>query len=983
MSTNCFCIPKINIVNRNIDDLTALWNLQIISDVNQPQITTLEITASSNNTVLYEGISENFMLQPGVFNFQGNQSNTVITKYITSDLDLLSRSKDIRVTIVLYNPVQNIELSRFTETVLLNGNLQQADSSSSGSSKRDKIKKYFDAAGMVELNGVYNTRKDTLFYLPTDYFRVKVHTSLSIYDIPFTYDMFVTTEQKYTDQKLNSYSFKFDVQAFKRNMVSKVSNKIGSVEDLMAKKDSYSNFNTGNILDSLKSNKSLSQDYITKYKEFKSLDTLKNALGFSNDVDMKKSITQLKKLTNGFDSAKIDSLKKKYNVKREVLQKVNEIKHDATQAAGQLKEVLTADTILTVNDTSGLSFQTFSYDSFKKRDSISLDQKSDTIYKKIDSVQHTLGRAHNKLDSLYSKGKDSITKYLALVNEGLSSFSANPSSLSDNLFSKDTSYSKADSTIKSLLERYEKASSIYGNNPETLSKQLKKVDKYSVDDLAALSKINHAVSEKIEKYKIQENAKELSKLKGINAKDFNDYTSNKQIYSMLGKYNLMSKKEMLLNNIRSLDVGTVFPYYSSYTIDGVIMLGYNLAYNYKQLYVGATGGKQLNVFNDSILQGHRLKKNLLFGFVMGYGDKNSNHLHLNYVYGKREIEVNSISPEISKLENHVLAPDFRWSFIKGKLTVSGEAPVSLTKNIGSEFNGNAGKFEIGYAGKLNVVISPFKNNTIQLNSEYADRHFTSYGVAFLLKNYLQSSFKMTQKVSNYLKIEAGYKLDNYFEDDERGMGSARIHTLLSAASLTYKVLTINATYSPGWLESNMPARASTRLTTASLTINTNYKLKKAVLMSQVGASYSSFYNTQLVFSNTGVINIENNIFDINRNLNVYLVQSMTYNKKYILSMNLSYLNNRIYATQMNNIIITACTFAHLVNKKIRYSVLAQLVNDLKNSKRYTLQGSVSCRINKYLELNAKLQYDYLKGIVRENFYQTNGFQVSTGAIVRF
>lgn len=1077
-----------SINSHTISDLSELWNLQIISDFSEPQITAILVTAyNSNNTVLYEASSENFLLQPGVFNFQGDGSNAVITKYITNDLELLAASKDIRVKLTLYNPIENIELSQFYENVLLNSNTTDPaiTDSTKPNSKREKIKKYFAATGNLELTGVYNTRKDTLFYLPTDYFRTKLHTAISVYDIPFTFDMYVTTEQKYTNQKLNSYSFKFDVQTFKNNMIQKASKKIGAIakvgnlSELLTDKNALNNFSTESILDSLKNNKILSQDYIAKFKEYKSIDGLKNSFGLGSDIDLKKSIAQLKELTGGFDSTTIDSLKKKYNLKDEFTTEFNELKNDASGLYKNTTGLFSKDS--TTNDSSLLSIDTVSLTASQNYfDTLFTDSthkkfsKIDTLLSKADSAKIKLYKKYNELQTKYETGKDSLirlannldTKQLTnygdvdalgkklfgkdstyrkvdsvtgklakvykqvdindltntsnianigsslfggdsayrkvdsvaekLVNvykqvdindlSNTSNISGNISNLADlgsSLLGKDSTAKKADSTIRSLLDMYNKASKLYGNNTDSLLGALKSIDKYSVDDLLSFAKINHNVKEKISNYKIQENAKELSKIKNLNVKDFGSYTSAKDMYAMLDKYNILSKKEMLLNNIRSLDIGTVYPYYSDYTLNGVILQGYNLAYNYKKFYIGAAGGKQLNVFNDSILQGHRLKKNLLFGFVLGYGDKQSNHVHLNYVFGKRQVDADSVLHTTQKLENHVIAPDFRWSFFKNKLTLSGEVPVSLTKNNSIEIS-NSNKYQIGYASKLKIEIKPFKNNMIQIAGEYADKNYTAYGIPFLLKNYLRASAKVSQKINKYFKFEAGYKVENYFKDEERGTKETRIHSLLSSATFNYKILTVNASYSPGWLLSNNPTHTSTRLTVANLTVNANYKIKKkTTLTSQLGASYNSFFNSELVYSNSGAISIENNILNINKNINVYFVQNVNYNKKYILGVNFSFLNNNIYDTKSNNIIILACNYSHIVNKKIRYFLSAQFVNDLKNSKRYTVQSSLTYSVNRYLELNTKLQYDYLKGIVRENFYNANGFQITSSVVVRF
>lgn len=905
--TNSFGAPRLQIQRSNIEKMSDLWNLQIVSDFNSSKIVSLKITAyNSSNMLLYEASSDNFVLQTGISNFSSNQQQLVHIKYSNEDLLKMVTNGELTVVVSMLSPGSFTELSQIRQTVKLNTvqNQESLDTTSPG-----KIKKYVDIGGTVELTGLYNTREDTLFYMPFDYFRLRTSHQVKISDLPFTYDMYVTTEQKYTNQRLNSYSFRFDYETFKQQLLTKITQKVeaieqlGDVNQLLDKKDQLTK---SAILDSLKDNKLVKEEYIEKYKEYIAIDSLKNYLGIYDEAGLKKAIAELDKYR------KADSIR---NLTKAI-------------SVTNITQYI-SDTITNTLDTAMSDYR---------------------------SVAHS---AQNQYDELTGK---SVNVYL-------------PDSLRNRA---DSTISAYDSIYHSVQNKYDKLLSKYNNNRDSLNHFLGKLNNYTLQDLLSFSRLNSIVNDKISGYEKYYNKKEIEKLKQLKSADVNDLEG--QLSSIGNKYGILERKEQLLNSLKRFEVGTVYPYYSNYTVNGVALNGYNINYTYRNIYTSFSGGKQLNIVNDSINNFIELKKPVLFAFAFGYGEKLGNHIHLNYSYGSRSFK-GQFSEQSFTAKNHVIAPDFSYRLLKGKWIVSGEIPVSFTdKNI----TDGKGDQKIGFASELalNGILS--KTTDIEIRNTYINEDFYSFGVPFFYSNYLTSRYKIKQRISQSITADVGYVYEKFFQNTDNNRVPTDIHTVQGAVNIGHKKWNINMTYAPVWLQIKDRMATKHLIHTSGLGISSNYPLKKnKQLISTMGFDYNMFYNAQTFISDYGSVLIENNVIQINKSFNFYIIERIVISNDYNISVNFSLQKNKFIDEFIRNFIICGISYSQNIHNKINYTLTYQAMNNMKNSLRHNAQCQLNYNISRHIGIGTTLNYDYLNGTVEgRNYNKTNAFQIMTNVVFK-
>ncbi len=905
--TESFGAPRVQIRKNSIESLPELWNIQVISDFKVPKIVNVKITAyNRSNILLYEASSENFVLQTGISNFNPNGQFSVQVKYTNDQMIHLLDNKELTVAISMFDASSYTELSQIRQTIQFNTRHAQE---APDTSRTGKIKKNIDIGGTIELTGLYNTREDTLFYMPFDYFRLQTRHQVQISDLPFTYDMYVTTEQKYTNQRLNSYSFRFDYETFKQQLLTKITQKVETIEqigDVNKFLDKENQLTKSAILDSLKSGKLMKEEYIEKYKEYIAIDSLKNYLQIYDEAGLKKTIAELDRYR------KADSIR-------------------------NLTQVI-----------SGKNLTQYA---------------SDTITRTLDTTLSDYRPVYYSAQSQYDEltGKD-ITAYI-------------PDSVRNRV---DSTVSAYDSIYHSIQSKYDKLLSKYNNNRDSLNHFLEKLNHYTVQDLLSFSKLNSIVNDKISGYEKYYNKKEIEKLRQLKNADVNDI--EEQLNSIGSKYGVMDRKEQLLNSLKRFEMGTVYPYYSNYTVNGVVLNGYNINYTYKNIYTSFSGGKQLNIVNDSINNFVELEKPVLFAFAFGYGEKLNNHLHLNYSYASRSFK-NQLSDQSYTVKNHVVAPDFSYRLLNGKWIVSGEVPVSFTyKDIAA----NSRDKKIGFASELAVDGMLTKTTDIEIRNTYINEDFYTFGVPFLYSNYLNCHYKIKQRIRQSITAEAGYSYEKFLQNKDDNRVPTDIHTIQGAVNITYKKWNINMTYAPVWLQIKDQTATKNLMHTSALGLSSNYALKKnKQLISTMGFNYNMFYNAQTFISDYGSVLIENNIVQINKSFNAYIIERIIINNDYNISVNFSLQKNKFIDDFILNFIICGISYSQNIHNKINYTLTYQAMNNIKNSLRHNIQGQFNYNINRYLGIGTTLNYDYLNGTVEDrNYNKTNGFQVMTSLIFK-
>lgn len=899
---DCYGASLIQIQKSNITSISELWHLQIISSFNSPQIIHLKISAyNTQNILLYEAFTDNFLLQSGISNFNSNHQQLIHTRYLNEHLPDLLGNGNLSVVISMFTPEYDVELSQTRQMVTIK-DIQESAVLDTGSAKRNRKMK---VAGTVELTGLYNTREDTLFYMPFNYTRLQTHHQIDVQKLPFTYDMYVTSEQKFTKQKINFYRLKFDYNTFKERILTKAKQKINTVESLgniSHLLNEKKRLSKTDILDSLKSNQLIKEEYLDLYKEYIPIDSLKQALKLYDDVQLKKTIA---KLLDYGESLPLW---------------INEGDNSYTR---YINEADYSELSSTVGDTSLFLQKNYS------------GIADDLIYNK----EQYVGMAKN------TEGKIWLIK---------------------------------DSSNQKVQDQYHLLLTQFDNNQDSLNEFLEKLNRYKVQDFLSFSKVKDMVNDKIVSYEKHYENKEIKRLKKLI--EGREVELDKQINSLDEQYNIWSRKELLLNGLKRFEAGTVYPNYSHYTVQGVVLNGYDISYTYKNIYASFSGGKQVNIINDSINHFTRISKPILFVYALGYGVKNDNHIHFNYAFGSRQFN-DILQKNQFKTVNHVFAPDFLYRFQNGKWSISGELPVSITDKKMPNLRTHK---KIGWAGELSVLGTLFKNTLLEMKGRYLGENFQTFGVPYLFSSYLDNQYKIKQKITNSVSIESGYSFQRFFNTVNDELGQMDIHTFRNTVNVGYKKWNVNLTYAPIWMGIGDETRTNNTMHSIALGLSSSYAFKKGShLSSSFGYNYNSFYNAQTYVSDYGSVLIRNKVFEINKNSSLYLIERLTIANSHVIGFNFSLQKNHFSNEDSLKYIVLGVTYSQNIKDVFNYTISYQAMNEIQRAFRHHIQCQLDYMMNRYLRGGVTLYYDYLDGIVEsKNYNNTNAFQIMANLIFR-
>lgn len=92
-------------------------------------------------------------------------------------------------------------------------------------------------SGSARLFGQIANRRGTYQYTPDDFARLELGPTLSIYNVPFTLNVLLSTEQSSLRQNINSVSFDLDYHKLEGLLLERAYNKIGELDELKAAAD--------------------------------------------------------------------------------------------------------------------------------------------------------------------------------------------------------------------------------------------------------------------------------------------------------------------------------------------------------------------------------------------------------------------------------------------------------------------------------------------------------------------------------------------------------------------------------------------------------------------------------------------------------------------------------------------------------------------------------------------------------------------------
>lgn len=845
LTEEIFSVPQIRILNNSVYQLSDLQAFQIMSDLNYTFIgkVAVEITTNNGNEIAYLE-SEPIQVIQGIqvynnLNFKGTLPASDLTnQFLVINLRLV----EVSTGIIISTNTETIKLINNTDT-----------SSVSKKEKKLKLSKYFNVSGNIDLQGQYNSRDDTLFNLPTNFFRADIKNDIEILKVPLNTRFYITTEQIHSSQKLNIYHVGFDVTKFKQNMISSTKEKL---DKIVQQKDSSKNNYLLKLLDP-----ELASKNINAYK---------------------------------------DNLSSKYET----------IPGDV---ASKFKEQLSAI------DTLKELFQTY-------------DDAS--LYKLLGELKELKGTAEDSLKQVASGVMDSTLQKL------------------------DSNKLMKLQKLRTLMDKY------HLNDPVQVMRLVDKTKNFNIQDLTKLSELKqHLLSGTTDiQNKVSGDLKQL-----MSKPDFNSILNKDDVLQKIdSKFSILSKKDKILNAIKGFDIGYTTPIVGRNTQSGVAINGYNLDLNYKKFIISSNGGKLLNnipIRNFSF----RSFKQFIFSNSIGYGNKSSNYVLLTHTFGKL-----NQSDSIAEIKNHIVSLNYHVAIFKKKLQITGEVPFSLAKQSGT--------MKYGYAPSILVKYAIAKNTKTVALYEYISKDYTTFGTPFILLDYHHADFQLEQTIKEKYVVGVGY-LYKKFKDTLSSNSSVVLHTLpVTITARVNKEISLSGVFSANWLfESKSNERTQHNFFyTVNASFNYNKEFKHFGYSTQTAFINSYFYNNNRVISENGSVVLTTNLNTLYKNISCYSLHSFNINKNIntTFTINYTYYNN---ITQVNkNFIIFTFQYQHSIGKKFTVMLNNTFNRNLQTSFRDNISLSLTYRINRYILLLTRFQYDKFKGLENTEWHNENGYLLNSG-----
>jgi len=578
-------------------------------------------------------------------------------------------------------------------------------------SDTSKKKKPVTIHGTSEALFNYSTGQTNYSLLPPTYLNWTFSPQITIFDIPVSGRLFLTTMQLPGQQSMNNFTFNFDANQFKNILKTKLLelikknktlNKIGSL-DFSSYVSEYENikgiFSNPAVLDEL--------------KQIGELDSLKNIAS-----KFKEGGSDLKNTVNDF-KGKYEDIKGDYN---------------------DVKSVFTADS--TKNDS-------LIQDSISiKNDTLSFDSLETKLNGKVNQFKDSLGTIKDSLvaikDSLF-KIRDKYSNKIDSVQASINEYINNPSKLG---------YQALDSLKKRIkaLEWLESKKVYY----DKLIEKKKTIEEYGKKFGLLDSSGNFTTNQ----------------FKDINTDQLSDPS---YLYSKLKSCKLLRKFDKILYSVKSLSIGVTAPQYSSFSLNGMAVNGFSIEVEPYKFYGAFTYGTVMSPVLTTNSQNASYKRDLYAGkFGYGSKEKTHIHITiLSSTDDSSSINPRDSIYLYYKLpqDNKVISIDGQLNLFKNKFIISAELSGSQTikdltsystnniingvqqsdpndwfVNIFTQ-NHNVSKSVVDYAVTTKMEASLFKDKTkISATFKRIGPNYYSFGLPFLIRDMMTFEVKVSQSL---------------------------------------------------------------------------------------------------------------------------------------------------------------------------------------------------------------------------------------------
>jgi len=207
---------QVDVTSRNIEQAKSVndvWNMNV--SVQQNYVLYFQVTINSNKSgKIYEARSNNLQLLQGTYSLNSEVLKPIQELFVFPNWDykFMDDLYNVQIQSIAYPSGQL--LTTYTTSFSFNAR------TNSDTSRNIKKKINFSVNG--GLNGQYSDAFNSDFSFQPNYVRFDIHPTLNLFDIPFSADIFVTTEQKQSANTINNFVFKFDYNKLKDQLIQKL-----------------------------------------------------------------------------------------------------------------------------------------------------------------------------------------------------------------------------------------------------------------------------------------------------------------------------------------------------------------------------------------------------------------------------------------------------------------------------------------------------------------------------------------------------------------------------------------------------------------------------------------------------------------------------------------------------------------------------------------------------------------------------------------
>jgi hypothetical protein len=326
------------------------------------------------------------------------------------------------------------------------------------------------------------------------------------------------------------------------------------------------------------------------------------------------------------------------------------------------------------------------------------------------------------------------------------------------------------------LQEYDELKALL-ENPETLKDVdlLKEMEKQKPEDPEKLKQYEE-LKKKVEKIeKAKERVKQLEEMKSA-VEDISSTQDGYDLLDKVNKYTPVSGFTKFLAGIREFSIGTVYPAYSEFTLNGASLTGLNLEYNPGLFYFAISGLRNQKAIQISDNNLPVYERNLI-STRLGIGQKDGSHFFITYQYAKDDeySVTRDTASLITPMKNNLIGLEGKLALFDGIWSITGEiAGALLTRDILSpEINDPAipefvtDLFDINLSSSVDFAYTvrtdvnlPYTDSKFSADVRMVGPGFTSAGAPNLTKDRFGFGFKLDQSLfDNRVTLSGFFKTD--------------------------------------------------------------------------------------------------------------------------------------------------------------------------------------------------------------------------------